>query len=106
MIDKIKRLFGIGPATDYDALMEEGGVIVDVRTTHEFRQGHIKGSVNIPLNNLKTDSKKLKKDQPVILCCASGIRSGQAKGMLKSTGFGKVYNGGGWMNLERKIGKG
>lgn len=102
MIETIRKLFGLGPSADYRALMERGAVIVDVRTTGEFKQGHIRTSVNIPLDELHRRQNKLKKEQPVITCCASGIRSAQAKGMLKAKGF-EVYNGGGWMSLQRKL---
>jgi rhodanese-related sulfurtransferase len=47
---------------------------------------------------------KLKKDKPLITCCASGMRSSSARGFLKSKGY-EVYNGGGWMSLKSKIGK-
>jgi rhodanese-related sulfurtransferase len=76
---------------------------VDVRTSAEYRSGHIKGSVNIPLDNLKSGISKLKKEKPVITCCASGMRSSAAKNILSNNGFTQVYNGGGWMSLQRKI---
>jgi rhodanese-related sulfurtransferase len=44
---------------------------------------------------------KLKKDKPIITCCASGMRSGSAKAMLQSNGFAQVYNGGSWTNLKK-----
>ena len=103
MLAQLKRLLGIGPKTDYKALMKSGAVIVDVRSPAEFRQGHIKGSINIPLQELASKSAKLKKDIPVITCCASGMRSASAKGVLKSMGFKEVYNGGGWNSLMHKI---
>jgi rhodanese-related sulfurtransferase len=99
----LKKLFGIGPSVDYTKLMSEGAVIVDVRTSSEYRSGHIKGSVNIPLDNLKSGISKLKKEKPVITCCASGMRSSAAKNILSNNGFTQVYNGGGWMSLQRKI---
>ncbi|MFZ1528943.1 MAG: rhodanese-like domain-containing protein [Ferruginibacter sp.] len=101
MFSFFKKLFG--PATDYRALMLQGAQIIDVRTQGEYRGGHIKGSVNIPLNILAANAGKIKKDKPVITCCASGMRSAQAKSILKSKGFEEVYNGGGWMGLQHKI---
>lgn len=103
MIATLKKLFGVGPATDYKALVAQGAVILDVRTKMEYQQGHIKGSINVPLNGLQAGIGKLKKDKPVITCCASGMRSAQAKGMLESYGFKEVYNGGGWFSLNSKI---
>lgn len=103
MIAFLKRLFGIGPTTDFGQLVKKGAQIIDVRTKAEYQQGHIKGSVNIPLNNLSNHYAKMKKDTPVITCCASGVRSAQAKHILVSNGFTNVYNGGGWQGLQRKI---
>jgi rhodanese-related sulfurtransferase len=103
MIQAIKNLLGIGPKADYKALMQNGAVIVDVRTKGEYQGGHIKGSINIPLQNLNSNLSRLKKDKPVITCCASGMRSASAKSILKSNGFTEVYNGGGWTSLQYKI---
>jgi len=105
MIQFIKKIFGIGPAVDYPTLMNQGATIVDVRTKNEYQQGHIKGSINIPLNNLDRHLQKIKKDKPVITCCASGMRSASAKNILKSNGFSEVHNGGGWMSLQSRIRK-
>ena len=103
MINTIKNLLGFGPKVDYPQLINDGAVIVDVRTKGEYQQGHIKGSLNIPLNNLSSQLTKLKRDNPIITCCASGMRSAQAKSILKSNGYAEVYNGGGWNSLQNKI---
>lgn len=98
----LSRIFGIKPKADYKQLMKQGAIIIDVRSTAEFANGHIKKSKNIPLESLRNKSSKLKKDKPIILCCASGMRSGTARRSLKSQGF-EVYNGGGWMALDKKL---
>ena len=103
MLETIKNMLGLGPKVDYKELIKNGAQIVDVRTKAEYQQGHIKGSINIPLNNLSNHYASLKKDKPVITCCASGVRSAQGKNILKSNGFTQVYNGGGWMSLQGKI---
>lgn len=103
MLNFLKKLFGGAPEVNYTDLLNTGATIVDVRTPEEYRQGHIKGSLNIPLNVLSANVSKLKKDKPVITCCASGMRSASAKSMLKAKGFQEVYNGGGWMGLNNKI---
>ncbi|KAB2813736.1 rhodanese-like domain-containing protein [Phaeocystidibacter luteus] len=89
---------------DYNQWLSEGGVIVDVRTRPEYKSGHIKGSKNIPLDEISRSMHKLDKHKPVIVCCRSGMRSGQALGILRQAGFERVHNGGGWMNLQRKLG--
>ncbi len=103
MIETIKQLFGIGPKVDYKELLNNGATIIDVRTKAEYQQGHIKGSVNIPLNNLSNHYSKLNKSKPIITCCASGARSAQAKSILKANGFPEVHNGGGWSSLNNRI---
>ena len=103
MINTIKNILGFGPKVDYLQLVSDGAVIVDVRTKGEYQQGHIKGSLNIPLNNLSSQLTKLKKDKVIITCCASGMRSAQARSILKENGFAEVHNGGGWSSLQNKI---
>ena len=99
----LRKIFGLGPKTDYAALIRQEAIIVDVRTPGEYKSGHIKGSLNLPLDSLGKNLSKLKKDKCVICCCASGMRSGSAKNILKSNGFNEVYNGGSWMGLQNKI---
>ncbi len=104
MLDALKKLLGLTPPTDYKALLKEGAVIIDVRTKGEYAGGHIQKSKNIPLDTLGNNLGKFKdKNQPIITCCASGMRSGSAKRMLQSKGYTNVYNGGGWSSLNNKI---
>lgn len=92
-----------GPKTDYSDLVKNGAIILDVRTPAEYKGGHIKGSKNIPLQTLTNELGKLDKSKTIITCCASGMRSAQAKSILKSKGFNEVHNGGGWASLNSKI---
>ena len=103
MITAIRKILGIGPKVDYAQLVKEGASIIDVRTPAEYKQGHIHGSVNIPLTNLKNNFFKINKEKPVITCCASGMRSASAKSILRSHGFKNVFNGGRWMSLKARI---
>lgn len=104
MIQLIKKLFGMTEAVDFKQMVTNGAIILDVRTKEEYAGGHIKGSLNIPLQNLTAASiAKLDKQKPIITCCASGMRSASAKGMLKSQGFTEVHNGGGWYSLQSKL---
>lgn len=104
MIQLIKNLLGLIPKTDYKELLKNGATLVDVRSKGEYQGGHIKGSINIPLDSLNSSLAKIKKDKTIIICCASGMRSASAKSILQSKGFSTVHNGGGWMNLQNKIG--
>ncbi len=104
MINTIKQLFGFGPKIDFAQLVKEGALILDVRSKTEYAGGHIKGSVNISVDTLSKNLTYLKdKNQAIITCCASGMRSASAKNILKSNGFTKVFNGGGWSSLQKKI---
>ena len=103
MINTLKKLFGMGPKVDFTELMKQGAQIIDVRSPGEFNGGHIKGSVNIPLQSFQAGIGKIKKDKPVITCCASGMRSASAKNILQSMGYQNVHNGGGWSSLQSKL---
>jgi len=104
MINTIKNLFGIGPNTNYAQLAKKGAIILDVRSQGEFETGHIRESINIPVDQLLNNLHKLQeKNKAIITCCASGMRSGSAKSILKSNGYTEVYNGGGWNSLQNKI---
>ena len=97
-----KRFFD---PTNYKAMLEEG-VIIDVRSEEEFMTGNIESSINIPMMQLSSNLNQLKdKDQPIITCCASGIRSAFARIILISHGYNNVVNGGGWNSLENKLKK-
>ena len=104
MFDSIKKLFGFGPSVNYADLVQQGAIILDVRSKAEYSGGHINGSVNISVDTLSSNLSKLKdKNKTIITCCASGMRSASAKSILKSNGYTNVYNGGGWSNLKNKI---
>ncbi|MGG9972325.1 rhodanese-like domain-containing protein [Ferruginibacter sp. SUN002] len=104
MFDTIKTLFGLGQSTDYNQLLKQGAVIIDVRSKGEYAGGHINGSINIPLDQLSGNLGKIKnKNQVIITCCASGMRSASARNILKANGYTEVYNGGGWISLENKL---
>jgi rhodanese-related sulfurtransferase len=95
---------GMGPKTDYSELVKQGAIILDVRSKGEFVGGHIKGSINIPLDQLESNLSKLKdKSKCIVCCCASGMRSGSAKRILESKGYNTVFNGGGWAGLQNKL---
>ncbi len=83
-----------------DLLKTPGAKIIDVRTPGEFAAGHVAGSINIPLNEVPTRVNEFRSEAPVILCCQSGNRSGQATNFLQSNGLENIYNGGGWMDVN------
>ncbi|GAB2770303.1 hypothetical protein GCM10027275_11180 [Rhabdobacter roseus] len=92
-----------GPKINLKELARQGALLVDVRSPQEFAEGHVAGSINIPLGTLASRVAELKaKGQPVITCCRSGARSGMAKSMLEAAGL-EAYNGGPWNTLQAKL---
>lgn len=80
--------------------LKNGAVIIDVRTPNEFDQGKVPGSVNIPVDRIAASIARIKgMNKPIVLCCASGMRSRNAKQILKSNGVQEVYNGGSWESV-------
>ena len=81
-------------------IKEKQGTIVDVRTPAEFIGGNVAGSINIPLQEIQQRIDELKSlKQPLILCCASGNRSGQATHFLSQLGI-ECCNGGSWLDVN------
>jgi phage shock protein E len=82
-------------------LLKEEAVIIDVRTPMEFSGGHVAGSINMPLNEILSRVDEIKAfDKPILLCCASGNRSGQAAMALQQMGMEQVYNAGSWLTVN------
>ncbi|MCX6181879.1 MAG: rhodanese-like domain-containing protein [Bacteroidetes bacterium] len=76
----------------------KNGTVIDVRSAGEFYGGHAQGAVNIPLNELPQRLNEVKVlKTPLVLCCASGNRSGQAQQFLMQQGI-ECLNAGPWTN--------
>jgi phage shock protein E len=82
-----------------ELLKTGNAAVVDVRTPSEYMGGHVAGSINIPLNELPLRIGELKDKKNIILCCASGMRSGNAAVFLKQNGI-DCYNGGPWTDVN------
>ncbi len=83
-----------------ELIEQSKGTIVDVRTIGEFQGGHAAGSKNIPLNEVPSRIEEFRSmEGPVILCCASGNRSGQATAFLSAHGI-ECVNGGSWLDVN------
>lgn len=85
-------------------MISQGAIVIDVRSPQEYKGGHVKGSKNIPLPNIPNKADQIKKlNKPVIFCCASGMRSGQATSQMKRQGV-DCLNGGSWQSVANKVG--
>lgn len=83
---------------------DKEAVLLDVRTADEYRQGHIEGSLNLPLQNIETVKNTIyDTDKPIYVHCLSGARSAQAASVLKSMGYTNVTNIGGINAYRGKV---
>lgn len=84
----------INAHTFYTMLQEQPGILLDVRTTREFRNGHLpeSGQLNYYDRDFRTRLELLPKDSPIYLYCNTGYRSERAARMLAQAGYNQVYN--------------
>ncbi|MDZ4752123.1 MAG: rhodanese-like domain-containing protein [Flavobacteriales bacterium] len=96
----LKKLLGLdGP--DVKELLKSGAKLVDVRTPAEFKSGHVKGSVNVPLDQLEKKVSAWNRDEVIVTCCRSGMRSSSAVQRMRAIGFKNVHNGGSWTIIKK-----
>lgn len=102
-------LFSLFAGTDINKGVEEwqateNAVLLDVRSASEYQQGHIPGSINIPLDSINRVLKKYpQKDTLLFVYCLSGGRSGRAVSFLKHEGYTNVKNIGGINSYTGKV---
>lgn len=84
----------VNPAEATQLINREDAHIVDVREPDEYAGGHLPEARNIPVGKLAERIGELEKfkDKPIILCCASGMRTNKASAELKKQGFEKLYS--------------
>ena len=98
-------LFGGASNSNLQNVITDESFLVDVRTPGEFAEGHVRGSVNIPLDKVPTELGKFKNKKNIIVFCRSGNRSSQAKSILEANGISNVVNGGTWEEVNRFVKK-
>lgn len=92
--DRAPKIKMIPPDDAWEMIRNDRkAVLIDVRTTGEFYQGHIHGSINIPLQNISNNpfSVCMRKDTPIILYCQMGYKSSLAAQILIDAGYSKIY---------------
>ena len=92
--EKLRGYSSVSPSESTQMINRDDALILDVRESNEYSQGHIINSLHIPLSGLKTRMKDLEKHKAkkVIVACRSGHRSSQACANLKKEGFEQVFN--------------
>ena len=88
-----------GNKKDYKDLLDQGAIIIDVRTESEYKSGHIKNSINVPLKDLTYRINEFDKKDNIVTVCTVGIRAESAKKFFETRGY-NVANGGRWSNLK------
>ena len=101
----MKRLNQASPSTARDWL-NQGALVIDVRSEAEYRDQHLPGTINIPLGRLEDEIARHapKKEQPILLHCQSGMRSGLGTSTLKKLGYGNVLNLGSYGRAKEMLG--
>lgn len=98
-----RRLAG-GRRVSSEVVLEKikaGATVVDVRSVGEYRGGAYPGAVNIPVQELDRRLGEIPRDRPIVVYCASGMRSASAERLLRARGFADVVNGGGLGDMPR-----
>ncbi|EOR93403.1 rhodanese-like domain protein [Arcticibacter svalbardensis MN12-7] len=103
MMNLFKQLFVGGTTVDLAHIINEGAFLVDVRSPGEFASGHVKGSVNIPLDRVNAQLSKFQNKKNIVVFCQSGGRSSQAKSILEQSGLTNVVNGGTWNKVNQFV---
>ncbi len=82
-------------------------VLIDVRTPEEYQEGHLPRAILIPHDVIHKQIGKAvpQKDTPILLYCASGMRSGKALQTLRRLGYTQAVNGGAFEDLRQSFGK-
>jgi len=100
------NFFGLGANKDTEKIneyLQNKAVVIDVRTPAEFADGHVEGSVNIPLDTIANKIEEVKNyKKQIITCCRSGARSGNAANILNNSGIDSI-NGGPWQNVAKYV---
>ncbi len=98
----LERLMLVGPAAARDWL-KKGAVVIDVRSNGEFEERHLRGAINIPFGRLRQEIARWvpDKEQPLLLHCLSGTRSGMGRSVLTQAGYRHVFNLGSYGRAEK-----
>lgn len=103
MFNFLKKIFSGENNSSLKNLIQDGAFLVDVRSKSEFSSGNVKGSTNIPLDQIANQLTKFEGKDQIIVFCRSGLRSSQAKSILNQNGYTNVTNAGTWIKVNRIV---
>jgi rhodanese-related sulfurtransferase len=102
----ILTILGLGNGKIKEAL-RRGAIIIDVRTANEFDQGKVRGSINIPVDRVDINLRRIAHmHRPIVICSNSDSENERVISFLKSNGVKEIYNGGHWtrmLNISRSL---
>ncbi|HEV8286303.1 MAG TPA: rhodanese-like domain-containing protein [Chitinophagaceae bacterium] len=99
----ILSILGIGNGKIKEALRQHA-TIIDIRTAHEFDQGKVRGSINIPIDRISINLERIRHmRKPIIICSSSDSENEKAISFLKANGIKEIYNGGSWTRVLKLI---
>ena len=99
MLGMLKNMFSQNGSENLAEIINNNALLVDVRSPMEFNSDKVKGSVNIPLDQIQNHLAKFKGKNNIVVFCRSGARSSQAKSILDRNGIENVTNGGGYQTV-------
>ena len=110
-IDRLRTLFGGQPAdgrlrpkvkvAQALELVRDGATLLDVRENGEWKSGHAPGAIHVPLGDIDKAPRRIKQGRPVVVMCASGMRSRTAAKHLRSLGYDATSLSGGMAAWQR-----
>jgi len=96
-------VLGIGNGKIKDAL-RRGAVVIDIRTAAEFDRGKVRDSINIPVDRININLRRIvQMSGPIIICSGSDSENERVIDVLKANGVKEIYNGGNWTKLWRMM---
>jgi phage shock protein E len=94
-------ILGLGNGKLKEAL-RRGAIIIDIRTAAEFDNGKVRDSINIPVDRININLRRIAQmNRPIIICSNSDSENERAIDVLKANGVKEIYNGGNWTKLWR-----
>ena len=103
MMNHMKEMIRFTEESEYKRLVQNGAIVLDVRSKGEFELGHIHGSLHIPLEELPFRLAGLNPSMTYLVCCANGFRSAAAKTQLNLHGYIQVIDAGRWIELNNEL---